>query len=102
MPEVSERFQYSMDGNGIRMMSQSCIRVWLFVCFHFRDFTTPVPGVIETMEQLRREGIRIGSMTGLYQYDERLYRNPELLLRDILCRLSGNRIICLPDARLLI
>ena len=27
-------------------------------------FTTPVPGVIETMEQLRREGIRIGSTTG--------------------------------------
>lgn len=29
-----------------------------------QDFTTPVPGVIETMKMLREEGVKIGSTTG--------------------------------------
>ena len=29
-----------------------------------RDFTTPIPGVVETMAKLRERGIKIGSTTG--------------------------------------
>ena len=29
-----------------------------------KDFTTPIPGVLETMAMLRKQGIKIGSTTG--------------------------------------
>lgn len=65
MPEVSERFRTAYgrewNQNDVAIMYQS-FEKHLFASL--QDFTTPVPGVIETMEQLRREGIRIGSTTG--------------------------------------
>ena len=65
MPEVSERFRTAhgreWNQNDVAIMYQS-FEKHLFASL--QDFTTPVPGVIETMEQLRREGIRIGSTTG--------------------------------------
>ena len=64
MPEVSERFRTAhgreWNQNDVAIMYQS-FEKHLFASL--QDFTTPVPGVIETMEQLRREGIRIGSTT---------------------------------------
>ena len=65
MPEVSERFRIAhgreWNQNDVAIMYQS-FEKHLFASL--QDFTTPIPGVVETMEQLRREGIRIGSTTG--------------------------------------
>ena len=87
MPEVSERFRTAhgreWNQNDVAIMYQS-FEKHLFASL--QDFTTPVPGVIETMEQLRREGIRIGSTTG--------YTDENCTTRSccsgIYCRLSGN------------
>lgn len=65
MPEVSAKFQaaHRRDWNSedVNRMYQS-FEKHLFASL--QDFTTPIPGVIETMGQLRSEGIRIGSTTG--------------------------------------
>ena len=67
MPEVSERFRTAhgreWNQNDVAIMYQS-FEKHLFASL--QDFTTPVPGVIETMEQLR------SCCSGIY------------------CRLSGN------------
>ena len=34
------------------------------------DYTTPIPGVVETISGLRAQGIKIGSTTGLYPCDD--------------------------------
>lgn len=68
MPEVAEKFRvrYGRDWNmdDVNEMYQSFER-HLFASL--RDFTTPIPGVIETMQQLREQGIKIGSTTGYTQ-----------------------------------
>ena len=68
MPEVAEKFRvrYGRDWNmdDVNEMYQS-FEKHLFASL--RDFTTPIPGVIETMQQLREQGIKIGSTTGYTQ-----------------------------------
>lgn len=65
MPEVNAKFRaaHGRDWNmgDVNVMYQS-FEKHLFASL--QDFTTPIPGVIETMRQLRGEGIRIGSTTG--------------------------------------
>lgn len=68
MPEVREKFRarYGRDWNmdDVDEMYRS-FEKHLFASL--RDFTTPIPGVLETMERLRAAGIKIGSTTGYTQ-----------------------------------
>lgn len=68
MPEVAEKFRvrYGRDWNmdDVNEMYQS-FEKHLFASL--RDFTTPIPGVVETMQLLREQGIKIGSTTGYTQ-----------------------------------
>lgn len=68
MPEVREKFRtrYGRDWNmdDVNEMYRS-FEMHLFASL--RDFTTPIPGVLETMERLRAKGIKIGSTTGYTQ-----------------------------------
>lgn len=65
MSEVSEkfrtRFQRDWNEQDVNEMYAS-FEKHLFASL--RNFTTPIPGVLKTMEILRAEGIRIGSTTG--------------------------------------
>lgn len=65
MPEVADKFRsrYGRDWNmeDVQGMYES-FEKHLFASLG--DFTTPIPGVLETMEVLRSQGIRIGSTTG--------------------------------------
>ncbi len=65
MPDVAEQFclVYGRDWNDrdVQEMYQS-FEKHLFVSL--RDFTTPIPGVIDTIAILREAGIKIGSTTG--------------------------------------
>ncbi|MDR0746008.1 MAG: 2-aminoethylphosphonate--pyruvate transaminase [Mediterranea sp.] len=68
MPEVKLKFQMvhgrDWDSNDLSVMYQS-FEKYLFSSL--RDFTDPIPGVPETMEILRKRGIKIGSTTGYTQ-----------------------------------
>lgn len=68
MPEVKQQFQtlYKRDWNeeDVAEMYQS-FEKHLFASL--RDFTDPIPGVLETIETLRNRGIKIGSTTGYTQ-----------------------------------
>jgi phosphonoacetaldehyde hydrolase len=68
MPEVRLEFrtvhQRDWDSNDLSVMYQS-FEEYLFSSL--RDFTDPIPGVPETMEILRKRGIKIGSTTGYTQ-----------------------------------
>lgn len=65
MPEVSEqfrnRFGREWNTDDVNEMYQS-FEKHLFASLS--DFTTPIPGVVETMQQLREAGMKIGSTTG--------------------------------------
>lgn len=65
MPEVAARFRekYGRDWNqtDVNEMYRS-FEKHLFASLE--DFTTPIPGVVETINSLRAEGIKIGSTTG--------------------------------------
>ena len=65
MPEVGERFHalYKRDWNedDVRQMYVS-FEKHLFASLE--DFTEPIPGVLETMDVLRGQGIKVGSTTG--------------------------------------
>lgn len=65
MPEVNEQFRslYQRDWTqeDVDQMYAS-FEKHLFASL--QDFTTPIPGVVETLEQLRAQGIKIGSTTG--------------------------------------
>lgn len=65
MPEVQDKFRarYNRDWNmeDVNGMYQS-FEKHLFASL--RNFTTPIPGVLDTMQALREQGIRIGSTTG--------------------------------------
>lgn len=65
MPEVSGKFhaRYNRDWdmNDVNEMYQ---RFEKHLFASLKDFTTPIPGVLETMEELRGQGIKIGSTTG--------------------------------------
>ena len=68
MPEVKAKFQvrYNRDWNmdDVNEMYRS-FEKHLFSSL--RNFTDPIPGVLDTMKLLREEGIRIGSTTGYTQ-----------------------------------
>lgn len=68
MPEVSEQFiklyQRPWTDADVQEMYKS-FEKHLFASL--TDFTDPIPGVIETMEELRAQGIVIGSTTGYTQ-----------------------------------
>lgn len=65
MPDVREKFtaRYGRDWNeaDVEEMYRS-FEKHLFASLS--EFTTPIPGAVETLETLRRQGIRIGSTTG--------------------------------------
>lgn len=65
MPEVNEKFRirYQRDWNmdDVNEMYRS-FEKHLFASL--TNFTAPIPGVLETMDKLRKTGIRIGSTTG--------------------------------------
>lgn len=65
MPEVDEKFRlrYGREWNGedVQEMYQS-FEKHLFASLS--NFTTPIPGVLDAMAQLRSMGIKIGSTTG--------------------------------------
>ena len=65
MPEVSEqfrnRFGREWNTDDVNEIYQS-FEKHLFASLS--DFTTPIPGVVETMQQLREAGMKIGSTTG--------------------------------------
>lgn len=65
MPEVTDKFHelYNRDWNmaDVNEMYTS-FEKHLFASLS--DFTTPIPGVLETMNILREQGIKIGSTTG--------------------------------------
>lgn len=65
MPEVNQRFSdiYHRDWNmdDVNEMYQSFEK---HIFATLKDFTTPIPGVIDTLNKLRKQGIKIGSTTG--------------------------------------
>lgn len=68
MPEVNDKFRarYGRDWNAddVNEMYQS-FEKHLFASLN--NFTTPIPGVLDTMKELRESGIKIGSTTGYTQ-----------------------------------
>lgn len=68
MPEVNEMFsiRYGRNWNmdDVNEMYRS-FEKHLFASL--KDFTTPIPGVLDTMATLREQGIKIGSTTGYTQ-----------------------------------
>nr|WP_129730619.1 phosphonoacetaldehyde hydrolase [Parabacteroides goldsteinii] len=68
MPEVNEKFRvrYGRDWNmdDVNEMYQS-FEKHLFASL--TNFTTPIPGVLDTIKELRENGIKIGSTTGYTQ-----------------------------------
>ena len=68
MPEVKAKFQvrYNRDWNmdDVNEMYRSSEK---HLFSSLRNFTDPIPGVLDTMKLLREEGIRIGSTTGYTQ-----------------------------------
>lgn len=65
MPEVDEqfrkRYKRAWNEEDVKEMYAS-FEKHLFASL--RNFTTPIPGVIEVLDQLRKDGIKIGSTTG--------------------------------------
>lgn len=68
MPEVNgafeARYRRPWNSDDVNEMYRS-FEKHLFASLE--DFTTPIPGVVETIERLRGAGIRIGSTTGYTQ-----------------------------------
>lgn len=68
MPEVNRKFTDLYQRNWTEEDIDSMYRSFEKHLFSsLRDFTDPIPGVAETMEILRKQGIRIGSTTGYTQ-----------------------------------
>ena len=65
MPEVNEKFRalYKRDWNK-RDVDEMYTSFEKHLFASLKDFTTPIPGVLETMAMLREQGIKIGSTTG--------------------------------------
>ena len=68
MPEVNDKFRarYGRDWNmdDVNEMYQS-FEKHLFASL--TNFTTPIPGVLDTIKELRENGVKIGSTTGYTQ-----------------------------------
>lgn len=65
MPQVSEKFRacYHRDWN-MNDVNEMYTSFEKHLFASLKNFTTPIPGVLDTMKALRAEGIRIGSTTG--------------------------------------
>ena len=65
MPEVNEKFRalYKRDWNK-RDVDEMYTSFEKHLFASLKDFTTPIPGVLETMAMLCEQGIKIGSTTG--------------------------------------
>lgn len=68
MPEVNTRFHevYGREWN-MRDVNEMYESFEKHLFASLENFTAPIPGVIDTLNGLRREGIRIGSTTGYTQ-----------------------------------
>lgn len=68
MPEVNARFHevYGREWN-MRDVNEMYESFEKHLFASLENFTAPIPGVIDTLNGLRREGIRIGSTTGYTQ-----------------------------------
>ncbi len=65
MPDVTEKFRvrYGRDWNETDV-NEMYVSFEKHLFASLSDFTTPIPGVLDTMEELRSKGIKIGSTTG--------------------------------------
>lgn len=68
MPDVDAQFRriYGQEWN-LRDVNEMYASFEKHLFASLENFTTPIPGVIDTLNGLRREGIRIGSTTGYTQ-----------------------------------
>lgn len=68
MPEVNEKFRARYHRNWTMEDVNEMYRSFEKHLFaSLKDFTTPIPGVVETLQTLRAGGIKIGSTTGYTQ-----------------------------------
>ncbi|MFV0581371.1 MAG: phosphonoacetaldehyde hydrolase [Parabacteroides gordonii] len=68
MPEVNEKFRarYGRDWN-IEDVNEMYVSFEKHLFASLSNFTTPIPGVLDTIKELRESGIKIGSTTGYTQ-----------------------------------
>lgn len=61
---VRNEFERNTAARIPRKIYWRAMRIFSVCCLHPEDYTTPVPGVVETISGLRAQGIKIGSTTG--------------------------------------
>lgn len=68
MPEVNEKFRvrYGRDWN-MEDVNEMYVSFEKHLFASLSNFTTPIPGVLDTIKELRASGIKIGSTTGYTQ-----------------------------------
>lgn len=68
MPEVNEKFRarYGRDWN-MEDVNEIYVSFEKHLFASLSNFTTPIPGVLDTIKELRESGIKIGSTTGYTQ-----------------------------------
>lgn len=68
MPEVNEKFRarYGRDWN-MEDINEMYVSFEKHLFASLSNFTTPIPGVLDTIKELRESGIKIGSTTGYTQ-----------------------------------
>lgn len=68
MPEVNEKFRarYGRDWN-MKDVNEMYVSFEKHLFASLSNFTTPIPGVLDTIKELRESGIKIGSTTGYTQ-----------------------------------
>lgn len=68
MPEVNEKFRvrYGRDWN-MEDVNEMYVSFEKHLFASLSNFTTPIPGVLDTIKELRESGIKIGSTTGYTQ-----------------------------------
>ncbi len=68
MPEVNEKFRvrYGRDWN-MEDINEMYMSFEKHLFASLSNFTTPIPGVLDTIKELRESGIKIGSTTGYTQ-----------------------------------
>lgn len=68
MPEVNEKFRarYGRDWN-MEDVNEMYVSFEKHLFASLSNFTTPIPGILDTIKELRESGIKIGSTTGYTQ-----------------------------------
>ena len=68
IPEVNEKFRvrYGRDWN-MEDVNEMYVSFEKYLFASLSNFTTPIPGVLDTIKELRESGIKIGSTTGYTQ-----------------------------------